>query len=430
MDTMVIIQLLLLICLLLLSAFFSASETAFTTANRIRMRTLAEEGDPRAKRVLKLWEKQSKLLSAILIGNNIVNLSASSLATVVAVKLLGSYGAGIATFILTFVILIIGEISPKNIATLHAEEISLAFSGIIGFLLWLLTPIIFIVTFLAHGLIRLLGFDPNASKPSMTEGELKTIVDVSHESGVIESDEREMIYNVFDFGDSIAKEIMIPRIDIVMIDADCSYEKFMEIYAKEKLTRYPVYEDSNDNIIGFINIKDLLLIQSPSEFDARKLMREPYYTHEHKSTSELLLEMRNEHVNIAIVLDEYGSAAGMITMEDLLEEIVGEIRDEYDDDEVDVIRQLSDTEYEVDGKANLDDIDDQLHLNLNSEDYDTIGGYVIGLSDEFPVNGQVFYPEEGLMIQVDKIENNRVDKLYIQVIHKTDETAAEDPENV
>ncbi len=230
MDTLLIVQLIFLVCLLLLSAFFSASETAFTTANRIRMRTLAEEGNPRAKKVLKLWEKQSKLLSAILIGNNIVNLSASSLATVIAVKLLGSYGAGIATFVLTFLILIIGEITPKNVATLRAEEISLKFAGIISILLKLLTPIIFIVTSLSHCLIRLLGVDPLASKPTMTEGELKTIVDVSHESGVIESDEREMIYNVFHFGDSIAKEIMIPRIDMVMIESSCSYDELMALF--------------------------------------------------------------------------------------------------------------------------------------------------------------------------------------------------------
>ncbi len=418
MNTTLVIQLIFLVCLLLLSAFFSASETAFTTANRIRMRTLAEEGNPRAKKVLKLWEKQSKLLSSILIGNNIVNLSASSLATVIAVKLLGSYGAGIATFVLTFLILIVGEITPKNIATLRAEEISLKFAGVIFILMKILTPIIFIVTFLSHGLIRLLGVDPLASKPTMTEGELKTIVDVSHESGVIESDEREMIYNVFHFGDSIAKEIMIPRIDMVMIESSGSYDELMALFSEEKLTRYPVYEGSNDNIIGFINMKDILLIDSPDDFDIRKLMRKPYYTHEHKSTSELLVEMRNEHVNIAIVLDEYGSAAGMITMEDLLEEIVGEIRDEYDDDEVDVIRKLSDTEYEVDGKANLDDIDDRLNLNLNSEDYDTIGGFVLGLSDQFPTNGQVFYPENNLMIRVENIENNRIDKLYIQILPK------------
>lgn len=412
MDQHIAIDILFLIVLLLLSAYFSSAETAFTTANKIRMRTLADSGNKRAARVLKILSDQHKMLSTILVGNNIVNLSASSLSTVIAVRLLGNYGAGIATFIITFLILILGEISPKTMATLYADKIALLFSGSIRALMILFTPLVFLVNIISRGLLRLLGIDPDRSRPAMTEGELRTIVDVGHEDGVIESGERNIIYNLFDFSDAVAKEIMVPHIDMITIDVNSTYEELMQLYREEKLTRIPVYENSSDNIIGFVNMKDILLIDDSSQFHIRNIMRQPYYTHEHKNISELLMEMREKHINIAIVLDEYGNAAGMITMEDLLEEIVGEIRDEYDEDEVDEIRRISDTEYLVEGSTSIDDINDTFGLELENEDYDTIGGYLIGLSDSFPSNGQVFVLEDGIRVRVDQIENNRIDRLH------------------
>lgn len=418
-DQTMAIEIAVLIVLLFLSAFFSSAETAFTTANKIRIRTLAEGNeDARAIRVLKIWDNQSKMLSTILVGNNIVNLSASSLATIVAVRLLGSYGAGIATFVVTFVVLVLGEITPKTLATIHAEKLVLLFSGIIYALMVVLTPIVWIVNTVSNVFLRMFRVDPDTPKEKITEGELKTIVDVSHEGGVIEEGERDMIYNLFHFNDSLAREIMVPRIDMVTIGVQETYEDLMQLYRENMLTRIPVYEDSNDNIIGFINMKDVLLHHDPFDFSIRRLLRTPYYTHEHKNTAELLLEMREQHVNIAIVLDEYGSAAGMVTMEDLLEEIVGEIRDEYDEDETDIIEAISETEYEVDGKANIDDINAALGLSLEDEDYDTIGGFVIGLSDAFPEKGQQFELEDGLLIRVDGIEHNRIDRLYLHIPEK------------
>ena len=309
-----------------LSAFFSSTETALVTVNKIRMKNLAENGDKRAARVLKVTSDSGKMLSAILIGNNIVNIFASSLATILAIDIWGDIGSGIATGLLTITILIFGEVTPKTMATIRADQYALAVAGIIDVLMFILTPIIFIINHVSSGVLWLLRVNPNEADKAMTEDEIRTIVDESQESGVIEDEEREMIHNVFDFGDSLAKEVMIPRIDMTFVEADATYEEFIEIYRENKYTRYPVYEESTDYVIGIINMKDVLL-QNEKDFSIRKIIREPYFTYEHKNTADLFVEMRKASIPLAIVLDEYGVTAGMVTLEDLLEEIVGEIRD-------------------------------------------------------------------------------------------------------
>ncbi|MEG1290689.1 MAG: CNNM domain-containing protein, partial [Lachnospiraceae bacterium] len=329
-DSSDAIQLVFLLFLLMLSAFFSSAETALTTSNKIRLRTLAEEGNKRAKKVLEITDDSAKMLSAILIGNNVVNISASSLATILATEAFGSVGAGIATGILTILILIFGEISPKTIATIYPDSISLAYANLIGVLISLLTPVIYVINKLSMGFLFLVRVDANHTQNTMTEDELRTIVDVSHEDGVIETEEREMINKLFDFGDAQAKEVMVPRIDMSFANINNTYEELIEIFRMDKFTRLPVYEGSTDNVIGIINMKDLLLYNNKDSFCIRDIIRKPYYTYEHKNTSELLIEMKKSSINIAIVLDEYGATAGLITLEDLLEEIVGEIRDEYD----------------------------------------------------------------------------------------------------
>lgn len=414
MDSGAIFQIVFLVILLLLSAFFSSAETALTTANRIRMRTLAEDGNKRAATVLRITDDSGKMLSAILIGNNIVNLSASSLATSLAIKLWGSMGAGIATGILTFLILIFGEISPKTLATINSEQISLAYSGIISFLMKILTPVIFIINKLSMGFLMLLRVDPNAGSQQMTEEELRTIVDVSKESGVIESEEHTMINNLFDFGDAQAKEIMVPRIDMTFANVDSSYDELIQIFQEDKFTRLPVYEDNTDNVIGILNMKDLLLYKDKDHFSVRDIMREPYFTYEHKNTAELFMEMRKSSISIAIVLDEYGATAGLITLEDLLEEIVGEIRDEYDTDEEDPIVQLSDREYVVLGSTNLEDLCEEIGLSFTSEDYDTIGGYLIGLLDHLPEKNEIIITDDDVLLRVEQMDKNRIEKIYIK----------------
>lgn len=410
-----IFQLIVLVILLFLSAFFSSAETALTTFNRIRMRTLADEGSKRAVRVLEITEDSGKMLSAILIGNNIVNLSASSIATTLALRVFGSAGAGLATGLLTVLILIFGEISPKTLAALHAEKLAMAYSGIIQFLMMVMTPVITVINKLSNLFLRLLRVDPNKNKDLLTEEELKTIVDVSHETGVIETEEHEMIHNVFDFSDALAKEIMTPRIDMTFIQADSTYREILEIYREDHYTRMPVYQETTDNVIGILNMKDLLLYEDKDHFSVSNILREPFFTYERKNTAELFLEMQTKSINLAIVLDEYGITAGMVTMEDLLEEIVGEIHDEYDGNEQEMLVKISDTEFLAAGSMNLEDLCDELEISLTSDDYDTIGGYFIGLCDHLPMEGEQIFTEEQIRMTVTSVHKNRIEQIRIQL---------------
>ena len=418
-------QLITVIILLCLSAFFSSSETALTTVNQIRMRTLADNGDKRAARVLHVTGNPGKMLSAILIGNNIVNLSASSISTSLAIHLFGNTGAGIATGILTFLILIFGEVTPKTMATIKADSMSLTVAAPIGLLMKILTPVIFIINKLSLGLMFLLHINIKDAQKKMTEEELRTIVDVSQENGVIEHEERDMIHNLFDFGDAEAKEIMVPRIDMTFVQADATYQEVLDIFRQDMFTRLPVYEDSTDNVIGIINMKDFLLQNDTPEFSVRNLLREPYFTYEHKNTADLFLEMRKSSISLAIVLDEYGVTAGLITLEDLLEEIVGEIRDEYDADEEDDITRISDREFYVLGSANLDDVSEALSLHFTSDDYDTIGGYCLGLLDHLPEKNEIILTDNNILIRIDRMEKNRIERIYIRLPEPLEETGSE-----
>ncbi|MBQ3515626.1 MAG: HlyC/CorC family transporter, partial [Lachnospiraceae bacterium] len=406
MSPAIIFQLVVLVILVILSAFFSSAETAFSTANRIKMRGLAEEGNKKAALVLKILDSYSKLLSAILIGNNVVNLSASSLATTIAIALSEPLGlqaslmTGLATGILTVVVLLGGEIVPKTWANLNADKIVLTFAPIIKFLMTILTPVIFIVDKIAVGILKLFRIDPSKKNNAMTESELRSYVDVSHEDGVIEEEEREMIYNVFDFGDSLAKDIMIPRIDMVSVEDTATYKEITEVFRENMYTRLPVYHDSTDNIIGIINIKDFLFVENPDKFAIKDIIRDAYYTYEYKKTSDLMMEMRKSSSNIALVLNEYGSTEGMITLEDLLEEIVGEIRDEYDEDEETLINDLGDNTYIVPGGMKLDDINNSIDTNFSSEDYDSIGGLIIERLDKLPEEGETVELEDGTVLTV------------------------------
>ena len=402
-----------MVCLVL-SAFFSSSETALTTVNLIRIRNLADNGDKAAAWVLKARRDQSKMLGAILIGNNVVNLSASSMLTVLVTDVFGSQAVGAATGVLTLLVLLFGEITPKTIATLEAEKNALRFARVICLLMTILTPVIFVVNLLSGGVLRLLGVDPNKPTDSITEDELRTIVEVGHEKGVIESEEKEMINNVFDLGDSVARDIMVPRIDMSFVDVEASYEELMEIFRRDHYTRLPVYEDNTDNVIGIINMKDLILLEDRAAFSVRDYLRQPLFTFESKKLSELMIEMRKTSNNIVIVLDEYGATAGLITLEDILEEIVGDIRDEFDADEEDELKEISKGEYLADGSMNLDDINDRLGLELVSEDFDSLGGFMIDRLEHLPAEGEEVDTEEVRLV-VEKVNKNRIDKVHIYV---------------
>lgn len=408
------IQAVCLIILLLLSAFFSSAETAMTTVNQIRILSLAEQGDKRAVKLLKILDNKPKMLSAVLVGNNLVNISASSLTTTLIISLWGNAVVGIGTGILTLLILIFGEITPKTLATINSEKLALSYAGIITLLMSILTPVIFLVNQLSFGLMRLLRIDPNAKATPMTEQELRTLVDVGHEDGVIESEERQMINNVFDFGDSKAMDIMVPRIDITYVQADSTYDDVIEIFKTTRFTRLPVIEDSTDSIIGILNMKELLLIESKDTFSVRKTMREPFFTFEHKSTSSLLDEMRSKSINFAIVLDEYGATAGLITLENILEEIVGDISDEYSErDEIEITELVPNREYLLSGSLKLADLNEAFGLHLESEDYDSIGGYIIEHSeDQLPEVGEYIISENQIRFKVAEVDKNRITKVH------------------
>ena len=417
MDSSVVIQLIILAVLILLSALFSSAETSLTTSNKLKIQSLADQGSKRARILLKISEDSGKMLSAILIGNNLVNNAATALTTSLIIQLFGNSAVGIATGVITLLILIFGEISPKTLATIHSEKMALLYAPLIHFLMKIFTPVIFIVNKLSMGVLFLLRVNPDQKVNTMTEHEHRYDVEVSHEDGVIESEEKEMIYNVFDMGDAKAKDIMVPRVHVTFADINSTYDELIEIFREDKFTRLPIYEETTDNVVGTINMKDLLLYNynDKKEFHVRDILREAYFTYEYKSISELLVEMRQASINIAIVLDEYGETAGLITLEDLLEEIVGEIHDEYDENEEEFVRQINDREYIIEGSMNLDDLNDSLGLNLSSEDYDSLGGFIIEHLDRLPEQGDELTTDDGIRLVVEALQKNRVESVHLYI---------------
>ena len=414
------IQVVAILILILLSAFFSSAETALTTVNKHRLRALAEEGNRNAQRVLKLIENPAKMLSAILIGNNIVNISASALTTTVTTNVFGSKFVGASTGVLTLVVLLFGEITPKSLATLYNEKIALIYIHVVAPLVMLLTPVIWLVDKLSGIIFFILRVDRDAANNQMTEGELRTIVDVSVEDGVIEKEEKSMINNVVDFGDSKAKDVMVPRADMALVSVDATFDEVFEIFNEEHYSRLPVYDDNKDTVIGIVYLKDLFFFQNQNDnkkmaFSIRNIMREPFFVYEYQKTSSIMAEMRNRFVSLAIVLDEYATAVGLITIEDLIEEIVGEIRDEFDMDELKMITKISDNHYEIDAAMKLSDLEDSIGIELESENYDSLGGYVIELLDHLPNVGETV-KKDGMTFQVVSMEKNRIFPLIFRII--------------
>ena len=410
----------ILLLLLLLSAFFSGSGTALTAINKLRIRSLADDNTRGARNALKLIDNPTKMLSALLIGKNVINLSASALATTMVIDIWGNSWVGLATGVLILIILIFSEITPKSISAINAEKIALRVAGPVLVVTTLLTPIIIIINILCKGVMRLFRIDSNEKPTLMTESELRTILEVSHEDGVLESEERRMITNVVDFADSLAKDVMVPRIDMSFASVDLSYDELVQLFSVDKYTRLPVYSENRDNVIGIVNLKDIFFYNgNKKDFKILDIIREPYYTYEFKKTSELLIEMRADSISLAIVLDEYGATAGLITIEDLLEEIVGEIRDEYDEDEEDCIQEVSENEYIVDGNTKLDDINDALELDIESSDYDSIAGHIIYLLDHLPEEGESVI-ENNVTYTVASVDKNRIDKVHIHLANDDD----------
>jgi len=410
-DSSYTLQIIVLIFLLLLSAFFSASETALMSLSKIRIRHMVEDGVKGAKLIEKLTEDPNKLLGSILVGNNVVNIGASALATSVAVKAFAESGVGIATAIMTILILIFGEITPKSIAKQRSEGVALKVSSSVNIIVKILRPFVAIFTFISSTVLKLFGGDLNKDQPFITQEELKTMVDVGEEEGVLEEEEKEMIFNVFEFGDIQVKDVMVQRVDIVALGLDSTYDDVIDIIKEEQFSRIPVYNDSIDDIIGIMYVKDLILLNNKDNFKVQDCIREAYYTFEFKKVTELFKEMKKSRNHMAVVLDEYGGTVGIVTIEDLLEEIVGEIEDEYDEleEEIEVVKE---DEYIVDGRIRLDDLSELIGVKMESEEFDSIGGFVIGQLGRIPEpKEEVSY--ENMRFVVEEIDKNRIKKVRI-----------------
>ena len=430
MDQDSIIKLIAILILLFLSSFFSSAETAFSAANKVRIETLADDGNKKAKRALRIIDNFKRMLSTVLIGNNIVNIAASAIVTLLAQDLFGQWAVSLGAGILTIVLLLFGEIVPKTWAKINANKLVLIYAPIIDFVCLLLTPIRLVIDYMAMGIMFICRIDPDKKEITITEDELLSYVDAGHDEGVIEPEEKEIIYNLFDFTDSLVKDVMIPRPDIVEVDVDASYDDVKNVFRDNMYTRIPVYEETPEKIVGIINIKDFLFVEDPDFFDVRNIMREVYFTYEFKKTQELLNEMREKSAPMTIVLNEYGAAEGLVTLEDLLEEIVGDIKDEYDEDERDTIKEIGEREYLIEGSMKLDDINDRLGTKLESENYDSIGGMVIDhLDDRLPEEGEEVTLSDGTLLKVVQFTDNRIVNVKMVLPEISEEASGEKSED-
>ncbi|MBS5953257.1 HlyC/CorC family transporter [Paraclostridium bifermentans] len=403
----------MLVILLIGSGFFSASETALMSLSRIRIRHMQEEGVKGAKLVGKLTEDSGKLLSSILVGNNVVNIAATSISTSLFISILGTQGVAVATALMTILVLIFGEITPKTIAANNSEKIAILVSKPIKVIILILTPVVWVFNIITNIIFKIFGIKSKSGQPYITEEELRTMVNVSQEEGVLEIEERQIINNVFQFGDMQAKEAMVQRLDMVCIDADDGYKEIISLFKEEQFSRMPVYEESADDIIGIVNIKDIIFLEEDeiANFDIRNYVREAFFTYEFKKITELLEEMKKDKSQMAIVVDEYGGTAGLITIEDLVEEIVGEIEDEYDEDESD-IEVIKEDEYIIDGSKKISEVNELIGTNLESEEFDSIGGFIIGHLKRLPEEHEVI-EVDGVKLCIESLDKNRIKKIRV-----------------
>ena len=420
-----IIKLIILVSLIIMSALFSSAETAFISSDKFTIRQLIQEGNKKAKKVNKILENKDAMLSAILIGNNVVNLSASSLTTTLIYELYGNAFVSLATGILTLVVLICGEIIPKTLAGKYPEKIAMVYAPILYIFIKILTPVIFILNFLISIIMKILRIKADPMDTVVTEDVVKTMLDMSLEDGQIEKEEHEIINDVLELNDSCAKDIMIPRTNVVSIKETDSYDDIVKVFKEERYSRLVVFNEKQNEVLGIINIKDMLFVTKET-FNLEKILRKPYVTYESKKISDLLTELRKGQNNMAVILDEYGDLVGIITIEDILEEVVGQIRDEYDEDELKQIKKIDENTYEIEGSLNIDDVNEALNLNLESEEYNSIGGYIIEKLELFPKAGDK-YEQEGIYLEVLEVINNRIEKVKLKIfeIDKNEEQLEE-----
>ena len=416
--------LLLFIFCIGLSAFFSASEVALISITRAKVRTLVNEQRPGSAALASLKENPNRFLIAILIGNNIVNVAATALATAATIRIFGDIGVGIATGAVVILLLLFGEIGPKTYATRHTERFALAVARPINLFCRALSPVIYAID-------RLIGrrsADDGQAEPAVTEEEIREWIDVGKEEGAIEQEEREMLYSVLEFGDTTAREIMTPRVDVTLIDDQTTLEDALHVFNETGFSRIPVYHDHMDNIIGVLNVKDVVSSQiaGKKNIPIKDLMYDPFFVPESKKIDDILKELQLRKVQIAIVLDEYSSFVGIVTVEDILEELVGDILDEFDREEPE-IQKMGEGVYLVDAKVWVDDLNDELDLSLPvSESYESLGGLIIERLGHIPHPGESVYVQEShISLVVTQMLSQRIVKVKL-IQHQVGEEGMEE----
>ena len=407
-------NLILLGVLLVLSAFFSASETAFTSISKLKVRHMLDANVKGAKYIAKILDNPNKMLTSILVGNNIVNITMTSIATALTIHYFGESGTGIAAVVTTIFILLFGEITPKTIANAFPEKICLGIAVILRLIILILTPFAFVFSRISDLLLILLGRKNGKKKVSITEEELKTMVNVSQEEGVLETDEQEMIFNIIEFNDTEVGKIMTPRTEIVGVDINAGYDEVFRVFKENQYSRIPVYQNSLDEIVGVLHLKDLVLFDKDKNiYHNKNYMKEPYITWENFKVSDVFKKMKSSKCTMGIVLDEYGGTAGIVTIEDFVEEIVGDINDEYDEYDNNKITIINENVILADGLAEITDINDKLDVNLSNERFNTIGGFVTGELGKFPIKGDTLIYNDIIEFIVESAGKNKVEKVKI-----------------
>ena len=434
------VDLLIVAVLIFVNAFFAASEIAIISLNDNMVRRRAEDGDKKAIKIHRLINEPSRFLATIQVGVTLAGFLSSAFAAekfsdrlnqLIGINspLISTLSVVLVTIILSFFSLVLGELVPKRLAQNNPEKLANAVVGVITTVGVIMTPFVRLLTLSTNLVLRLLRIDPNQTDRNVTEEEIRMMVDVGHELGSIHEEEKEMIENIFDFNDTVVKECMTHRTDIISLDVDSTFEDVLEAALNEQYTRIPVFEDNIDNIIGILHIKDLLKItaKGPQDvFSLRNIIRPPYLVPATKNTDEVFREMQRDRIQMAIVIDEYGGTAGIVTIEDLLEEIVGNMQDEYDEEEIAIV-QIDETTYHVDGRTPLDEVSEAIGVELPSDGFDTLAGLVINLIGKIPdENEHLSASYRNLLFKVLSMDDKRVAKVEIKIQPAAEPEALED----
>jgi putative hemolysin len=424
MDSVNGLYLTLFFICLALAAFFCSAETAFISMQKLRLQHLIETGRPRAKLVARIIQKPEKFLATVLLGINLFETAAATIGTIMAVSLWGeNLGAALATIIITILTLVLAELIPKSLATRHGEKLALAYARPIVLISTILYPFVFILNHIGIRFTQLV-IDANQFRPTISEEEFRTAIKIGEAEGVVEGGAAEMLQNVFEFGDRRVREVMVPRPEIVFVEKGASLAEFLAIYAQTPLSHFPVYEGNQDNVIGLLSIKDVLMslakgtIESQSAIDS--LVRPAYFTPENKPVSQLFAEMRGHNCHMVVVVDEYGAAVGVASLSQLTEEIVGPggaelggIEKEYE--------IINDYTFQIDGGMHIDEVNEQMRLGLPKDDYETIAGFILNLLSRVPKQGeQIKYKD--LKIVVTKMQGPKIGEVLV-----TKEMESSDP---